>query len=408
MGEPLELPCGAVLANRLAKAAMSEQLADLDGRPGPGMFRLYRQWAAGGAALLLTGNVMVDPAALGEPLDVTADERDGPAGSGALYDWADTVRGTPALLWMQINHPGRQSFRLLSPRPVAPSAVRARLPGRLFARPRALTEEEIEALIARFARTARAAARAGFGGVQIHAAHGYLISQFLSPATNRRTDGWGGSARRRRRFLLEVVRAVRAAVGDRVAVSVKLNSADFQRGAFDESESLEVVRALDDAGIDLLEISGGTYEQPAMLGAARGSTRAREAYFLRYAAHARRATGVPLMVTGGWTTGRAMSAALREGTLDVIGLARPLCLTPDLPKRLLEDETLTVVRACPRAGVRVLDSLLEVHWHTQQLHRLARGLAPDPRRGALRSLAVSATREPVNAWRRRGRSGRSR
>ncbi|MEV4057439.1 NADH:flavin oxidoreductase/NADH oxidase family protein [Amycolatopsis sp. NPDC049688] len=396
LAEPLKLRCGAVLPNRLAKSALSEQLGDRRNAPTRELFELYRTWARGGAGVLVTGNVMVDPAALGEPRNVAATAD--PAGFRA---WARAVEGTDTQLWVQLNHPGRQSPRYLSREPVAPSAVSFGSRGirTAFAPPRALTGDEIEAIIDRFAVAARTFADAGFHGVQIHGAHGYLVSQFLSPLTNRRTDAWGGDALRRRRFLLEVVRRVRAAVGDGVPVAVKLNSADFQRGGFTEEESLEVVRELGEAGLDLLEVSGGTYEKAAMMGSGRASTQAREAYFLDYAAKAREVSDVALMVTGGFATPGGMEEALRSGALDVVGLGRPLVVDPGLPARLIAGEDVRAERLCPKTGIRLADSLLEIQWHTRQMHRIAEG-KPADRRGALPTLVQAGLTDGLNAFRR--------
>ncbi|UOX88552.1 NADH:flavin oxidoreductase/NADH oxidase family protein [Amycolatopsis sp. FBCC-B4732] len=396
LAEPLKLRCGAVLPNRLVKSALSEQLGDRRNAPTRELAELYRTWARGGAGALITGNVMVDPAALGEPRNVAA------AGDPDGYrPWARSVEGTDTQLWVQLNHPGRQSPRYLSREPVAPSAVPFGNRGirTAFAAPRALSGEEIEAIIERFAVAARTFAEAGFAGVQIHGAHGYLVSQFLSPLTNLRTDEWGGDAVRRRRFLLEVVRRVRAAVGDDVPVSVKLNSADFQRGGFTEEESLEVVRELGETGLDLLEVSGGTYEKAAMMGSGRASSQAREAYFLDYAAKARSVSDVALMVTGGFATPGGMSEALRSGALDVIGLGRPLIVDPGLPARLLDGEDARAERRCPKTGVRLADSLLEIQWHTRQMHRIAAG-KPVDRRGALPTLVQAGLTDGLNAFRR--------
>lgn len=255
LDRPLSLAHGLSLPNRIAKAAMSERLADPVGTPTEALVRLYRRWSEGGTGLLITGNVMVDARAIGETGNVILEDD---AQLDAFRAWAHAAKSAGARVWMQINHPGRQSPRNLSRRPVAPSAIGLKGMGGAFAKPRALLEEEIFDIIARFARTAALAERAGFDGVQIHGAHGYLLSQFLSPRTNLREDAWGGDAERRRRFPLEVVRAVRAAVSSDFSVGLKLNSADFQRGGFDEDESMAFVEALSDTGVDLLEISGGT------------------------------------------------------------------------------------------------------------------------------------------------------
>lgn len=399
LAEPLKLRCGALLPNRLAKAALSEQLGDRRNRPTPELAELYRTWSHGGAGTLITGNVMVDPTALGEPRNVAVPSE---PDATEFKSWASSADGTETRLWVQLNHPGRQSPRFLSRQPVAPSAVPFGDRGirSVFATPRALAGDEIEAIIDRFGVAARTVVDAGFTGIQIHGAHGYLVSQFLSPLTNQRTDGWGGDAVRRRRFLLEVVARVRAEVGDAVPIVVKLNSADFQRGGFSEEESLEVVRELGEAGIDLLEVSGGTYEKAVMMGSGKASTASREAYFLDYAAKAREITDVALMVTGGFTSPEGMADALRSGALDVVGLGRPLIVDPALPGRLLSGEDVRAERRAPKTGIRLADSLLEIQWHTQQMHRVAAGKPVDRRLGAVRALVRAGIADPLNAFRR--------
>jgi 2,4-dienoyl-CoA reductase-like NADH-dependent reductase (Old Yellow Enzyme family) len=403
LAQPLTLPCGAVLPNRFAKAAMSEQLADRHNRPTDEMTRLYARWAAGGTGLLITGNVMVDARALGEARDVVLETDEALAG---LTQWALAARSHGAHCWVQLNHPGRQTMRTLSIDPVAPSAVPMKLGGGVFATPRALEEAEILDIIQRFARSAAIVKAAGFTGVQLHGAHGYLISQFLSPHTNRRTDVWGGDAERRMRFVLEVVRAVREAVGPEFPIGVKLNSADFQRGGFDEDASMAVVAALEAEGIDLLEISGGTYEAAAMVGnlsTQRQSTREREAYFLAYAERVRERVRLPLMLTGGFRTLSGMAEAVSTGAVDVVGLGRPLALEPDLPARLLAGTATRSDVAPRRVGIPMLDGLNEILWYTHQLHRMADGRSPDPALSPWLSLATAAWESGWSAFlRRRG------
>jgi 2,4-dienoyl-CoA reductase-like NADH-dependent reductase (Old Yellow Enzyme family) len=371
------LPNGNRLVNRLAKSAMSERVATPSGAPSQGHVALYDAWSRGGAGLLITGNVMIDRHAIGETGNVIVeDDRDLPA----LARWAEAGTQNDTQLWMQLNHPGRQSPRQVSPKPVAPSAVRLRGAGPMFATPRALLSEEIEAIVKRFAASAQLAERAGFSGVQIHGAHGYLVSQFLSPRTNLRDDAWGGDAERRRRFLLEVVRAVREAVSPSFAVGLKLNSADFQRGGFDESESMAVLEALDGEGLDLLEISGGTYESAAMFEETQpvhDSSKKREAFFLDYAAKVRSSVKTPLMVTGGFRSTAGMNEALGSGALDVIGVARPLAYEPSLPRRLLTDPDAAAHPVKLATGIKDLDALIQGAWYQAQLERLAKGLATD-------------------------------
>lgn len=382
LADELELPCGARLPNRIAKAAMSEQLAEAGGRPGRGMVRLYRRWAEGGVGLSITGHVMIDGRHLGEPRNVIIESRHE---LEALRRLAEAGQAGGGAIWAQLNHPGRQAPRNLDPRPVAPSAVAMRIGGGAFAPPRALRSEEIEDIVARFARSAEICEAAGFDGVQIHGAHGYLVSQFLSPLTNKRRDDWGGDAKARRRFLLEILRAVRGAVSPGFAVGLKLNSADFQRGGFDEDESMAVVEALTGSGLDLLEISGGTYERAEMFDA-RSSTGRREAYFLDYAEKVRARATMPLMLTGGFRSRRGMDEALQSGAVDVVGMARPLSLEPDLPRRLLSGEAEAARPFDISTPFSAINSMLPSVWCQQQLHRMAEGRDPDPELSPWRSL----------------------
>jgi 2,4-dienoyl-CoA reductase-like NADH-dependent reductase (Old Yellow Enzyme family) len=380
---PLVLRSGAILPNRLAKSAMSERLAGSDRAPNAPLARLYSQWSAGGTGLLITGNVMVDRERLGEPGNVAIeDDRD----LAALTAWAKAATAAGNHAWMQINHPGRQSPRTLDPHPVAPSVVPMAGAYGAFATPRALEDEEITAIIERFARAAEIARAAGFTGVQVHAAHGYLISQFLSPRTNLRTDRWGGDLAGRSAFLLAIVRAIRARVGPAFPVGVKLNTADFQRGGFAADEAAEVAVLLDREGIDLLELSGGTYERAAMF-AEKASTQSREAFFLEQAEAIRARVAVPLLLTGGFRSRAAMEAAIASGAVDVIGLARPLAVEPDLSARLLSGDADRAVPVALNTGIPALDALLIGAWYQVQIERMARGLPADPRASRVYAVA---------------------
>ena len=345
LGTSLTLPCGATLPNRLAKAAMTEGLADIYGRPTPELERLYGLWSDGGAGLHISGNIQVDADHLERPGNVIIDSAPDEEMIAALKRWTAAATRSGNHFWAQISHAGRQTMKAVNPKPKAPSAVKLGLPGGQFGTPVPLSEEEILNLIGRFGQAARICKETGFTGVQIHAAHGYLISQFLSPRSNLRDDRWGGSLENRARFLLFTVNTVRQLVGSEFPVSVKLNSADFQRGGFAFEDSLQVARWLQNAGVDLIEISGGTYEQPKLLGiegleaeepqAVAASTLAREAYFVDFAKAMKNELSVPLMVTGGFRSKSAMEQAIKSGAADLIGIGRPLCTMTDAPKRLL-------------------------------------------------------------------------
>ena len=345
ISHPLTLPCGAVLSNRIAKAAMTEGLADIHGRPTAELEKLYGIWSDGGAGLHLSGNIQIDADHLERPGNVIIDAMPDEEMRTALKRWTAAATRNGNHFWAQISHAGRQTMKVVNPRPQAPSAVKLGLPGGQFGMPVALTEEEILRLISRFGQAAAVCQQTGFTGVQIHAAHGYLISQFLSPRSNLREDRWGGSLENRARFLLFTVNTVRQLVGAEFPISVKLNSADFQRGGFAFEDSLQVARWLQDAGVDLIEISGGTYEQPKLLGiegmeaeevqTVAATTLAREAYFVDFAKAMKNELSIPLMVTGGFRSASAMEQALKSGAADVIGLGRPMCVLPEAPKRLL-------------------------------------------------------------------------
>ncbi|MBH2032778.1 MAG: NADH:flavin oxidoreductase/NADH oxidase family protein [Pseudomonadales bacterium] len=401
--QALTLPNGSRLKNRLAKSAMSEALGTTDNHATEALVRLYGRWAAGGIGLLITGNAMIDRRALGEPNNVAIeDDSDMPL----LQRWAAAGQADGTQLWVQLNHPGRQSPKGLNAENVSPSPVPfSPALQAFFAPPRALTEDEIMALIQRFARSAGIVKRAGFSGVQIHAAHGYLVSQFLSPLTNQRSDQWGGSAENRRRFVLEVYRAMRAEVGATFPIGIKLNSADFQQGGFSEDESLAVIQALHEEGIDLVELSGGTYEAPAMSDQKRhrASTLAREAYFLEFAEKVRAAVPVPLMVTGGFRSLGGMATALSSGAMDLIGLARGLAIEPDLPQRLLAGQEPQYAVRPISTGIKAIDrmALMEVVWYSRQLRRMAKGQAPKPNESGLWSFCANLLHNGVGTWKTR-------
>lgn len=401
----LELPNGFVIPNRLAKAALSEGLGRRDFSPGSRIKNLYRRWADSGMGLSITGNVMVHRSAIGEPGNIVVEDRSHLAD---LTEWAAIAKAGGSKVWVQINHPGRQVPRNFARRPVAPSPVALPGAGGLFAEPRELTGGEIEEIIQRFARTARIVTEAGFDGVQIHGAHGYLVSQFLSPLSNQRTDEWGGTPEKRRRFVLEIVRAIRWEIGASTPLAIKLNSADFQRGGFGEDESLEVVHALAAEGVDLLEISGGTYTSAAMLGvdpSLKESTRRREAYFLSYAERVRaELPDLPLMLTGGFRSIEGMADAVDSGAIDLVGLGRPLTVEPDVPADLLAGEVDRSVVRPRRSGIRLLDNLTELTSYTVQMWRMAAGKEPAPGRHPALNVAQYLTHNGIESIRapRRG------
>jgi 2,4-dienoyl-CoA reductase-like NADH-dependent reductase (Old Yellow Enzyme family) len=419
LASSLTLPCGAILPNRLAKAAMTEGLGDPHNRATGRHERLYRLWSQGGAGLLLTGNVQIDRQHLEASGNVAvAGAQDGEQ-RRRLTLWAKAATMAGNHCWMQISHAGRQTPRAINPAPKAPSAVAVALPGNRFGTPVPLTGDEIEGLIERFANAAGVAQECGFTGAQIHAAHGYLLSSFLSPRANLRTDEWGGSLEGRARFLREVVRRTRARTGASFPLSVKINSADFQRGGFSADDSLQVARWLDEDGVDLIEISGGSYEQPSMMRmaglepvydptTAPASTKARESYFQKFAPAIRAEIHrAKLMVTGGFRTAAGMQAAIEQDGVDVVGLGRPLCVQANGPAGLLDgtirklgvwEEYLSLGpgwlgRNSPIAMMKVINGFGAQSWYYEQLQALAETGQARTRMGVLSALIKAQKRE---------------
>ena len=387
MAEPLQIR-NTTFKNRIIKGAMSEALANPAGQPNDLHLGLYEAWAKGGLGCAITGNVMVDIRAKNEPgVVVVESDRD----LEQLRQWANLGQHYSMVQLVQLSHPGRQCPKGLNKETVAPSAVPfSPMLATTFGTPRALTEDEILEIIQRFARSAQICEKAGFEGVQLHGAHGYLISQFLSPLTNKRQDQWGGSIENRMRFLLEIYQAVRAATSDNFIISVKLNSADFQRGGISEEDVIAVFKAMDAAGIDLIEISGGTYEAPAMAGAKedkrKASTIAREAYFLDFAEKIRKQVSCHLMVTGGFRTAQGMDAALESGACDFIGIARPFAVETDLADRLLVGQDVRYAVDKIKTGIPMVDkmAIMEIIWYAAQFKSIAQGKRPNPKLSPLK------------------------
>lgn len=360
--KPLDLPCGITLKNRIVKSAMSDSLGDGTGHPTDAQNCLYRRWVNGGVGASIIGEVQVSPDYAEKP------------GNLVLNDTTDLDRfrklaragcKNGAGLWLQLGHAGALSYRPTS-MPKGPSALD--LPGLSCA---ALTLDEIREIPVRFAETARLARQAGFGGVQIHAAHGFLLSQFLCPLFNKRSDDYGGSIANRMRLLLETVGAVRAAVGDGFVVAIKQNATDQLDGGLNEDDALAVIKALDQSKIDLIDISGGTYF-PGAKAASDGTGRG--PYFMDFAKRARKITSKPLMLTGGFKTRAQAESAIESGVIDVVGLARALVIEPALPTIWQQGDPYDPVfprfESAPVGGVTA--------WYTMRLTALAEGVdAPE-------------------------------
>ncbi|KAG6089784.1 hypothetical protein E4U15_001341 [Claviceps sp. LM218 group G6] len=402
VAEPLTLPCGLTIPNRLAKAAMAEGWGDKRHLPHEKLIQTYASWADGEWGLILTGNVQVDIEYLGQPEDNCANPN---VPREELLEtwkrWAKSANGQGSKTIVQLNHPGRQSLpgagtHGFFKKTIAPSPVQVNLGQGLIAKalsklvfgtPREMTAADIQHVVTRFAEAAKLCHEAGFSGVEIHAAHGYLLAQFLSSKTNHRSDDYGGSPKKRAKIVVDILRAVRAEVPKEFCVGIKLNSVDHQS----EKELQDCIEQLEDiaaAGIDFLEISGGSYEDPVMMTGRTSEkvserTLAREAFFLEFANAIRsRFQGVPLMVTGGFRTRKGMEAAIREGGCDIIGIGRPAVLNPLLPKNTIfnkeiadDDAKLYTKTVAPSwltrvLGLRAINGAAETMWYAQQIHKI--------------------------------------
>ena len=352
---PLQMPCGVTVKNRIVKSAMSDSLGNGTGHPTSEQCRLYQRWAEGGVAVSIIGEVQGTPHYAEKPGNLVLN------GSSDLSKFRELARRgdeNGAQLWLQLGHAGALSY-LPTSAPKGPTALD--LPGLHCAE---LTRDEIQQLPDAFARTARLAKQASFGGVQIHAAHGFLLSQFLSPLFNKRRDEYGGPIANRMRPLIETIEAVRTEVGLHFPIAVKLNSSDQLEGGLIEEDALQVVKALDRTSADLIDISGGTYfpgANSASDGAGRGP------YFLEFAKRARTMTTKPLMLTGGFKTRQQAEDALNDGAVDVVGLARALVLEPSLPSLWETGQQLDPVfprfSDAPEGGITA--------WYTMRLTALA-------------------------------------
>ena len=412
INESFTLPCGQILKNRVCKAAMTERIANGDNLANQGHINLYDTWADGDIGILLTGNVQVDRRNLEGPANVVIDKNNYKNQLGTLKEWSAAGTKNNTQLWMQISHAGRQTPGEINSSPMAPSNIRLKIPGKNYGTPVPMTEEDILDVIEKFVFTAKIARETGFTGVQFHSAHGYLLSEFLSPDINNRNDAWGGDIENRARIHLEIIKRSREEVGEDFPISVKMNSADFQKGGFAADDSIIVAKMLENAGVDIIEISGGTYEQPKLIGVddltinperseqRKESTIAREAYFLEYAKDIRKAVSLPLMVTGGFRTKEGIEDALQSNICQIIGIGRPLCVDPYCIKKMIEGEleilpsfekTLSLgpsilSPSSPFTIIKAVNAFGAMAWFYQQIKNMAKGLMPNHKQKLLNAL----------------------
>ena len=383
---PITLPNGTTIKNRFFKSAMSEGMGTRDFQPKKNIATLYKRWAEGGTGLIITGNIMVDPKGTAEPGNIVFYKN---SNMEILKDWAKQGQQHGAKVMVQLNHPGKQAPKTVSKQTVAPSAVPlGNGLNKLFSTPRALTTSEVEELVQKFVTSAKVAKEAGFSGVQIHAAHGYLISQFLSPHDNRRTDKYGGSLENRMRFLKEIYLGMREELGKDFTIGIKINSTDFKEDGLTEEDSLKTIIELANLGLDFVEISGGTYERPAMMGATSKSTN--QVFFAEYSKKLKQKIEIPVVVTGGIRSINAMNTLLNDNTTDFIGIARPLTIDPNIPNKIKQGTYTIVETTRVSTGVKKLDkifgSLLGIVYYQVLMQNIAKGKEPKATKNAWPSL----------------------
>lgn len=391
------------LKNRLVKAATAEGMATRGGNPSDSLIQLYGHWARGGSGLLITGNAHVDRRYRERSTSMIVD---GQSDRDAYRRLAAVAHDHGAHILLQLNHPGRQCPAFITREPVAPSASRPLFRFSGYAPARAMRGDEIDAVIEAFAKGAQIAENCGFDGIQIHAAHGYLISAFLSPVQNRRIDGYGGSLAARSRLLLEIIAAVRAAVTPRFLVAIKLNATDFERGGLEVEEAVAVARLAREAGADCVETSGGTYRRLTIAGEATddrwlAGVSSGEASFGRFAQSIVASAHMPVILTGGVRTRDHMTRAIERDGVSLIGLARPLCVDPLASAKLLDGRLadLSMLPGPPDIGlsswfgsaspwrrVRRYNAFAALAWYSEQLHHIAEGRAIDPALSPRRAL----------------------
>ena len=383
---PITLPNGTTIKNRFFKSAMSEGMGTRDFQPKKNIATLYKRWAEGGTGLIITGNIMVDPKGTAEPGNIVFDKN---SNMEILKNWANQGQQHGAKVMVQLNHPGKQAPKTVSKQTVAPSAVPlGNGLNKLFSTPRALTTSEVEELVQKFVTSAKVAKEAGFSGVQIHAAHGYLISQFLSPHDNRRTDKYGGSLENRMRFLKEIYLGMREELGKDFTIGIKINSTDFKEDGLTEEDSLKTIIELANLGLDFVEISGGTYERPAMMGATSKSTN--QVFFAEYSKKLKQKIEIPVVVTGGIRSINAMNTLLNDNTTDFRGIARPLTIDPNIPNKIKQGTYTIVETTRVSTGVKKLDkifgSLLGIVYYQVLMQNIAKGKEPKATKNAWPSL----------------------
>ncbi|KAK5115271.1 hypothetical protein LTR62_001471 [Meristemomyces frigidus] len=354
LGQPLKFEfSGKTAPNKFLKGAMTERLSSWDpkifekrGIPSPQLINAYRRWGEGSIGLMLTGNIMIEYdhlEAAGNPIIPRGSEYSGERFE-AFKQMAYEGKKHGMLMVGQVSHPGRQVSDSIQKKPISASDVQleGNVMGMTFAKPRPATDEDIKNIIEGFAHSAEYMEKAGYDGIELHGAHGYLLAQFLSPTTNNRTDKYGGSLANRARLILEIAEEVRKRTSPSFILGIKLNSVEFQDKGFNPEEAKQLCTLLEKEKFDFVELSGGTYESLAFVHK-RESTKHREAFFMEFAdSIAPALTKTKTYVTGGFKTVGAMTKALK--IVDGIGLARPVCQEPHFCRDVLAGKVTGAVK----------------------------------------------------------------
>jgi len=327
ISNPPDGEAGLELKNRLVRSATGERMVDKEGRVTDELVKLYEQLARGGVGTIITGHSFVRPDGKSGWQMMGIHQDDMIIGLRRL---ARVVGQYDARILVQLNHTGRYApGAIIGTNPLTPSVTEET---KGMYPPREMNEKDIGEIIQAFGQAAARAQEAGFDGVQIHAAHGYLVSQFLSPLSNRRTDAWGGDVRNRAKFLLEIYKNIRQTVGNKFAVWVKINCEDFVEGGFSLQDSLFTAGLLEKESINLIEISGGVSFQTVIR--SNIGTKEPEACFLPQAEQFRARLKVPLSLVGGIRSLKTMEMLIKDKGFDLVSLCRPLIYDPGLPLKL--------------------------------------------------------------------------
>lgn len=321
------------IPNRFVRSATHDFMANRDGSASDRQVTLFENLARGEVGLIITGHAYIHPAGIASPFQTGVDRDDRIDGLNRI---TEVVHHYPSRIFLQLSHAGRQTTpKICGCTPLAPSAV---YEPTFKVMPKEMSPEDIRGVVDDFIQASRRAAQSGFDGVQLHCAHGYLLSSFISPYTNRRTDEWGGSLSNRLRIVREIIEGIRGSLDNEFPLIVKLNSSDFLSDGLTLEESIEIAKILEEKGVNGIEVSGGMAE------AGKGSVWKglrevdEEGYFVESASLIKEAVTIPVIGLGGIRTFSNMERFINEGNADLVSMSRPLIRDPFLVKKFRAGE----------------------------------------------------------------------